>query len=146
MKRLFAIAAAGSVAATSATAQSYSKRDAEKYIMDSERAWTASSVSGDRSVAERILAHDYFGILPDGSVVDRNGALAAYSEPPRYQSNYIASLHVRFFGDTAIAQGAETWTLRSGSPRSGQFIWTDVWVVRNGRWQIVNSEDLVPAR
>jgi hypothetical protein len=142
MRRAIAIIAV--CTATSAAAQSYSKQDAERYIMQSERAWTASSVSGDPSVAERILANDYFGVLPDGSVVNKYQALDAFKEP-LYVSNRIVSLHVRFFGDTAIAQGAETWVARSGNPRSAQFIWLDVWVLRNGRWQIVNSEDLLPA-
>ena len=30
---------------------------------------------------------------------------------------------------------------RSGEP--GRFAWTDTWLRRNGRWQIVAAEDLI---
>ena len=35
----------------------------------------------------------------------------------------------------AIAQGSETWRLKSG--KDGKFIWTDTWLKRNGSWQII---------
>jgi hypothetical protein len=50
---------------------------------------------------------------------------------------------VRFFGDTAVAQGSESWERRTGKPRLGRFVWTDTWVRRNGHWQIVAAEDLI---
>jgi hypothetical protein len=30
---------------------------------------------------------------------------------------------VRFFGDTAVAQGSESWEKRKGEPRYGRFVW-----------------------
>ena len=52
---------------------------------------------------------------------------------------------MRFFGNVAVAHGSEPWTMkpetRRGKTTSGQYIWLDVWVLRNGKWQIVNSED-----
>jgi aminopeptidase C len=47
---------------------------------------------------------------------------------------------IRFYGDTAIAQGNESWQRRTGE--RGRFVWTDTWLRRNGRWQIVAAEDL----
>jgi hypothetical protein len=133
------------IAATPAFAESYSKKDAEKYIEDAEAAWTHAAVTGDASVAKRILAEDYFGVFPDGSVVNKAEALEAFSEPSPFLDDRLETVHVRFFGDTAVAQGSETWTMRPerrrGKPKSGQYIWLDVWVLRHGKWQIVNSED-----
>jgi aminopeptidase C len=48
---------------------------------------------------------------------------------------------VRFYGNTAIAQGSESWEKRSGE--RGRFVWTDTWLLRNGHWQIVAAEDLI---
>jgi len=50
---------------------------------------------------------------------------------------------VHFFGDTAVAQGNESWVRRTGTPLLGRFVWTDTWILRNGKWQIVASEDLI---
>jgi hypothetical protein len=50
---------------------------------------------------------------------------------------------VRFFGNAAVAQGVESWVSRDDEPRHGRFVWTDTWIQRNGRWQIVAAEDLI---
>ena len=39
-------------------------------------------------------------------------------------------------------QGSESWKLVSGKP--GKFVWTDTWLKRNGKWQIVAAEHLMP--
>src|SRR5438045_1991674 len=58
-----------------------------------------------------------------------------------FASNHLNEVKVRFYGDTAIAQGDETWERRNSE--RGRFVWTDTWIRRNGRWQIVAAEDLV---
>jgi len=32
---------------------------------------------------------------------------------------------------------------RAGAPPRGRFVWTDTWIRRNGKWQIVAAEDLI---
>ncbi len=44
-------------------------------------------------------------------------------------------------GDTAVAQGSESWVRQTGE--RGRFVWTDTWILREGRWQIVAAEDLI---
>ena len=61
--------------------------------------------------------------------------------PKYYVSNQLNDVKVRFYGDTAIAQGSETWEKRDG--KRGRFVWTDTWIRRYGRWQIVAAEDLI---
>ena len=77
MKFVNALVLSLAIAATPAFADSYSKKDVEKYIEDAEAAWTHAAVTGDASVARRILAEDYFGVFPDGSVVNKAEALEA---------------------------------------------------------------------
>ena len=36
----------------------------------------------------------------------------------------------------------ESW-VRNKEPLRGRFVWTDTWVLRNGKWQIVAAEDMV---
>jgi hypothetical protein len=61
--------------------------------------------------------------------------------PQYFVSNRLNEVKVRFYGHTAIAQGDEAWERRSGE--RGRFVWTDTWIRRNGRWQIVAAEDLI---
>jgi ketosteroid isomerase-like protein len=115
----------------------------ERYIIDSERQWAASLVSGDASVVERVLADDYLGVTPQGTLSDKAAEIsAAKTEHDNYVSNQAGEVKVRFYGDTAIAQGSEVWELKSGEPRRGRYVWTDTWVRRDGKWQIVAAEDL----
>ena len=125
---------------TAGARDAYSRPEAERYIKDSEAAWAESVTSNDASVVKRILADDCVWVL-DGEVVDKPRAvLDAEHGPGDFLSNHLDYAHVRFFGDTAVVQGSETWTRKSG--RKGHFVWTDTWVQRNGQWQIVAAEDV----
>jgi hypothetical protein len=120
----------------------YSQKDAEKYISDSEAAWVAAEVSGDPSVAKRILADDYVGVFPDGTIGHKADAVAFFIPANRSPRGHLDYVHIRFFGNMATAQGQETDLRPAGSALpSGRLIFTDVFVLRDGRWQLVNSED-----
>jgi hypothetical protein len=66
-----------------------------------------------------------------------------HNAPQIFTSNRLNEVKVRFCGDTAIAQGNESWERRVGELRRGRFVWTDTWIRRSGRWQIVAAEDLI---
>ena len=68
--------------------------------------------------------------------------MADTREAPKYfVSNRANDIKVRFYGDTAVAQGSETWERRS--VERGRFVWTDTWVRRDGKWQMVAAEDVI---
>jgi len=123
----------------------YSHVAAEKYIRDSEEAWAQSVATNDASVLKRILADDFVWVLPDGDVWNKQRAIAdAESGPGDFVSDHVDDMHVRFFGNTAVAQGSETWERQRGSmEQHGRFVWSDTWVLRDGEWQIVQAEDLI---
>lgn len=117
---------------------------AERYIRDSEREWAESVATGDTSAVQRILADDFHGVDPQGRSYTREEMVANTRTAPRYfLSNRLDQVRVWFYGDVAIAQGSETWERRTGASRTGRFVWTDTWLRRNGRWQIIAAEDLV---
>ena len=62
--------------------------------------------------------------------------------PKYFASNHLNEVKVRFYGDAAVAQGNESWVRRTGTPKQGRFVWTDTWIKRGGKWQIVAAEDL----
>src|SRR5215468_2174968 len=95
-----------------------------------------------QSAIERILADDFIGVDPKGRLYSKQEMINETRNAPKYfVSNRLNDVKVRFYGSTAIAQGSETWEKRSGE--RGRFIWTDTWLRRNGRWQIVAAEDLI---
>jgi ketosteroid isomerase-like protein len=118
------------------------QKETERYILESERQWAESVASGDTSAIERILADDFVGVDPKGQLYNKSQMIADTRNAPKtFVSNRLNDVKVRFYGSTAVAQGSETWEKRSGE--RGRFVWTDTWLRRNGRWQIVAAEDLI---
>jgi ketosteroid isomerase-like protein len=118
------------------------QKETERYILESERQWAESVATGDSSAIERILADDFIGVDPKGGLYNKQQMIADTRNAPKYfVSNRLNDVKMRFYGDTAVAQGSETWEKYSGE--RGRFVWTDTWIRRNGRWQIVAAEDLI---
>jgi len=113
------------------------------YIRQSESDWAESTVTNDVSVLERILADDFVGVEIDGSHYTKPDAIKDYrTHPSDFVSNHLNEVEVRFFGDAAVAQGSESWKKNDGT--AGKYVWTDTWIRRGGKWQVVAAEDLVP--
>lgn len=129
-----------------ARAQESSTAEAERYIKESERLWAESSANGDTALVERIVADDFVGVDPDGGFYDKAKEIADTRESPKeFISNHLNEVKVRFYGDTAVAQGSESWVRRTEKPLRGRYVWTDTWIRRKGKWQIVAAEDLTVA-
>nr|UXE44511.1 hypothetical protein Hi04_10k_c2476_00025 [uncultured bacterium] len=121
--------------------QNYDQKEAERYITECERQWAVSVASGDVSVIRRILADDFVGVDTKGRLYDKAKMVSETADAPKYfDSNRLNEVKIRFYGDTAVAQGNESWVRKSGE--RGRFVWTDTWLRRNGQWQIVAAEDL----
>jgi ketosteroid isomerase-like protein len=122
--------------------QGYDQKEAQRYIRESESQWAESVASGDRSVIQRILADDFIGVDPKGQHYDKTKMMSETADGPKYfVSNRLNDVKIRFYGESAVAQGNESWERKNGE--RGRFVWTDTWVRRNGEWQIVAAEDLV---
>jgi ketosteroid isomerase-like protein len=120
--------------------------DAERHIAESERQWAESVATGETSAIERILADDFIGVSPEVQLYDKKKMVFdTRTAPETFVSNHLNEVKVRFYGGTAVAQGNESWEQRKGEPRYGRFVWTDTWIRRNGKWQIVAAEDLAVA-
>jgi hypothetical protein len=122
--------------------QHYDEKQAERYIIESERQWAESVASGNTAVIKRILADDLIGVDPKGRHYNKSEMVSDTQNAPKYfASNHLNDVKVRFYGDTAVAQGDEIW--QRHTVERGGFVWTDTWIRRNGRWQIVAAEDLI---
>jgi ketosteroid isomerase-like protein len=125
-------------------AQNASQADVQKYIEKSESEWAEAASKGDTAAIKRILADDFIGVAPDGTRYDKAKEVAdTANDHGNTISNHLNEIKVRFFGETAVAQGSETWELREGHQKRGTYVWTDTWIRRNNTWQIVAAEDLL---
>ena len=118
------------------------QKSAEDYIRKSESEWAESVATGDATVIERILADDFVGIDPKGKSYTKKEMISETTDGLKYfVSNHLEEVKIRFYGNTAVAQGSELWVKKNGE--RGRFVWTDTWVLRDGKWQIVAAEDLI---
>lgn len=113
---------------------------AEKYIIESSKDWAESVITGDMSKRKIYFAEDFIGTSTTGDRYNK-AAITRETGPATYTlSNEVNSVNVRFFGETAIAQGDETWKKKDGS--TGRYVWTDIWMFRNDVWQIIAAQDV----
>jgi ketosteroid isomerase-like protein len=95
------------------------QKETEHYIVESERQWAESVATGDTSAIDRILADDFIGVDPQGHLYNKQRMIDETRNAPKYfVSNRLNDVKVRFYGNTAVAQGSETWEKRNGEPRS----------------------------
>ncbi|MGZ5926306.1 MAG: nuclear transport factor 2 family protein [Rhizomicrobium sp.] len=142
MKRLVLLLAVLPCALAQAAEPPRSVRDhaeVERYIRACESDWAAAGVTNNAKSLAACLADDYQGVSSKGKVVDK-----AYHLTPPGPSDVVSDtvdyVHLRYASpDVIIAQGGETALTKSGKRHS--LIWTDVWMLRQGKWQIVTSQD-----
>lgn len=115
---------------------------ASSAIADLEHRLAAAWVARDRAFIEALLADDWSVTDPAGQVLTKRQVVdgAFESDERRIDAMAIDDLRVRLLGATAVATGR---TRATGSYRgqSGSAVlrFTDVFQVREGRWQIVAS-------
>jgi hypothetical protein len=110
--------------------------------MKIEGDWGEAMTKRDIVALDRILGDDHSVISKDGSVHTKAEELANYKagESSSELSDF-EPMKVRFFGDTAVVTGGHREKSHNfGKDTSGHYRWTDVFVMRNGRWQAVASE------
>jgi hypothetical protein len=62
-------------------------------------------------------------------------------------SEELGPITVRVFGNTAIVTGSDTEVSTDrGKNSSGKYVWTDIFVLRNGKWQAVASQSTIEVK
>ena len=131
---LLCLALAGPVAAE------LSEEQTINYIKECSADWASSVVTGDTSRMKVYFSEDFVGTGIEGNRYNKTQAVASNGPSDIYRSNTIDSVDVRLFGTTAIAHGSETWEKYDGS--KGQWVWTDIWLLRDQSWQLVAAQDV----
>ena len=117
-------------------------------IAELEQRLAQAWVSRDRPVIEALLASDWTVTDPSGRVLTRQQVLdeTFSSSERRIETMTVDDVRVRVLGDVAIATGL---TRATGSYRGQQasvaLRFTDIFHVRDGRWQVVASQGTLVA-
>jgi hypothetical protein len=118
------------------------KDSAEQILIKMELDWSEADVKKDAAVLNRILAEDWMGIDFQGTVMKKADVMRDLrSDATATESTELREIKVRIFGNTALVSGTEIEKSQyKGKDSSGAYVWTDVFVFRNGRWQAVSSQ------
>jgi hypothetical protein len=110
-----------------------------QWMIEQERRWAEGPCDHNR-VADTILADDFQGTGTDGKRYTKADDLADSDDQSHSATGCkLIEAKVRFFGDNlAIVYGSESRVV-NGAGRTQ--VWTDTWLKRNGRWQIIAAQD-----
>lgn len=106
-----------------------------------EKEITDGILKGDYSAFKRVLADGYVGTNAWGELSVGKAANTDGIEDNKLTEATVTDFKVHEFGDTAVATFTSTdkGTWR-GEDISGVFRWMDVFVKKNGRWQLIASQ------
>ena len=106
-------------------------------------AWRLAMLHGDVATVGSMLAVDYMGISPMGTLQSREQTMASLrAGTMRFKSLEFSDRKVRLYGTTAVVTSrAEVDGVSPDGPLTGSYRYTHVWV-RNaqGVWKIVSFE------
>jgi len=114
----------------------------EREIIKLEHDWTTAEDKKDRATLEKLLADDLIGTDSDGNIRTKSEQIAhtMLDEGNVAAQSYSQSeFKVRVDGDVAVVTWSDAWKRTvDGKDRSGGGRGTDLWVKRDGRWQLVS--------
>ena len=121
------------------------QNNAEQEVRKLERAWLDAYEQRDVKAVSAIVADDFLIVFPDGSTQNKSQLIESLKKPIA-----IAELSMKFYtedvraqvsGDKVILSGrVVTEIKREGATKSKEeSLYTDIYVKRNGNWQVVDS-------
>ena len=127
------------VVATTGSAQ-VAHRAVEQELIKAERELADAFIKRDIAGLERILAEEFIDSNPDGIAQDKASAIAE-TKSGTVLSVTFSDLKVRMYGDVGIVTGLYTQkAILNGKDATGTNRFTDVFVKRAGRWQLVSTQ------
>jgi ketosteroid isomerase-like protein len=143
MKYMLAVALLGLIAVSEVTTRPvYAMASTEDEIKKLEQDWAQATMKEGAAAADRYEADDIVATDPGGRVTDKTQDKNDLSSGDlKFQSMELSDLKVAVYGNTAVATGANTLKgTYKGQDLSGKYRFTDTWVKRNGKWQVVASQ------
>ena len=133
---------AGAWTVTASASQRPLAESDQQILIKLEQGWNEAFYRKDVAFIKNILADEFTATYEDGSRGDKAKELALVAEfNQQVQSAIQEDFTVRVYGDAAVVW----FTLRLVGIKQGQrselmLRYTDVWVMRDGRWLCVSTQ------
>jgi Domain of unknown function (DUF4440) len=148
MKRLFIVIALVTIVSTFATGQTTDKKSLSKEertreeLMQLEREIGKANVNRDHAFFERVEADEFIFTDSGGGMTTKKEDVDSVKAPANPDSKLLSyevdDMKVMLYGKTAVVTGRSTLKgVNKGQEWTGQSRFTDVFVWRDNRWQIV---------
>jgi ketosteroid isomerase-like protein len=130
------------VTGVAASSQRRAVQSDQDVLIDLEQRWNMAFYRKDTAFIATLLADEFVATYDDGARGDKAKELAlAAAFDQQVESAIPEEFTVKVYRDTAVVW----FTLRLVGVRQGQraemaLRYTDVWIVRDGRWQCVSSQ------
>ena len=146
MWRAVLLSALGLLAAAPAYSQTPNAN--EQAVLKAYRDLDTAQFKKDRATMERLMADDYSYTHSNGRVSDKAAEIQDnMSDEIKWTDMKSDDLKVRTYGNVAVVTGQLTLTGSSKKYVPGPRRITEIWVQRDGRWQIVGGQTtLVPSK
>jgi hypothetical protein len=136
------IVAAGSVAFSQNKPKADAEERTKQALMQLERDIGKANVDSDYEFFDRVEAEEFIFTDAGGGVANKKQDLEGLKQPPNPDVKLTAydvdDMNVRLYDKTAVVTGrVTTKRLVKGQPMTSQSRFTDVFVWREGRWQLV---------
>ena len=117
-------------------------QDTEAVLMKMERDSAAALIKKDYAAFASVFSDDAVFTGPDGAVLTKAQLLADLKSGALVvESSQISDMKVRIFGEAAVVTYTTTDKVKyKGQDISGRYRWTDTFVRRGGKWQVVAGQ------
>ena len=134
-------------AAMAAAQSSPPVKSDQDILIELEHDWDAAFHRHDQAFIDRILAEEFVATYDNGVRGDRNLELKLALIDENVESSTMDEFIIKEYGNTAVVW----FTLHLVGPVNGQRVqndyrFTDVFVLRDGRWQCVSTQSTRIAR
>ncbi|HKU62329.1 MAG TPA: nuclear transport factor 2 family protein [Gemmatimonadales bacterium] len=115
----------------------------EGALLDTARQLADAERHGDARALEDLIAADYVGFDPSGRHQDRAGILRAYAERRVVVTTLgQTDLRARVVGEVGLVTGVSEYQGRQSDEHFDfRLRFLDVYARRDGRWQLIASQD-----
>jgi len=111
----------------------------EQELRNLVRMWDEADVKGDAATIDRLLASE-FTFVGGQTKAQYLAQMKTKSPDFSIDSALSTDVQVQVYGNTAIVTGLDTITGKNkGQPYVNKWLYMDVWIKRDGRWQCVKT-------
>src|SRR5438270_11883030 len=114
----------------------------EDQIKKLEQDWAQATLKSGAAAVDQYEADDIVTTDPGGRVTDKAQDKTDLSSGDlKFVSMELSDMTVHVYGNAAVAAGTNTLKgTYKGQDITGKYRFTDTWVKRNGKWQVVATQ------